>query len=608
MEIKTSIINPELGLRIVRESPLMAFDTETKGLTIHDEICGWVFTDREFSVYIPVRHEAGGNIPNAEEYEQEVGRAFADRERLGYRTVGHHLGFDLRAALRQGVSIRGVLEDTMINESLIKDTTDGYSLFDLGARRKVAHNKKGDEMYAAIAERFGGLPDKKQMDKFWRMPGDHPVVLDYATGDGVTTLEVWESQQAELDEYRLRVPWQLECDLLHYFARMHHRGMLVDPKYAANIGGELKEAAEKAKLKFTPGFNVRSPKEVEALYRANGYTDDDFSKTDKGKPSFKEKFLEKNEIGKNILQVRRLEKANDSFVVPLVATHNKAGRVHPVLHQSKSDDYGVAGARVSCSDPNLQAYPKRNYEIGKVVRPLIVPDQGMVIEEADAMQQEPRFFTHYSEEPALIEGYRAGTIDIHDVASERLHKHRDDAKRLGLGMLTMMSPKTLAMHMDYSVEEATRDHRAFLDDAFPFIKKFQKDAISVFRNRGYVKSILGRVAWCEDPRFAYQAVSRIIQNSGGDHIKTCLLRAFQYEDAYSHVFQMLLSIHDSLMWQRDPAHSPREIIRLVENVPHEPQFSLVVPIPFELGSGLNWAEASYGPKLKGKKGWADGVA
>lgn len=604
--IKTSIVDPELGLNIIRQSPTMVFDSETTGLTIHDVICGWVFTDSQFSVYVPVRHEAGGNIPDAEGYEKEVARAFADRERYGYRTIGHHLGFDLRAALRQGVPIRGVLEDTMINESLIKDTTVGYGLDDLGVRYEVT-TKKGDAMYAAIAERFGGLPERKQMDKFWRMPGDHPVVLDYATGDGVTTLEVWEKQQVKLDELRLRVPWQLECELLPYFARMHHRGMRVNEDYAGRVSGEIKTAVDIAKKKFVPGFNVRSPKEVEALYRANGYGDDDFAKTEKGKPSFKEKFLEKNEIGKDILQVRRLDKAQDSFVTPLTHTHNKAGRVHPVLHQSKSDDYGVAGARLSCSDPNLQAYPKRNYEIGKVVRPLIMADGDWLIEEADAMQQEPRFFTHYSEEPALIEGYNAGTIDIHDVASERLHKPRDDAKRLGLGMLTMMSPKTLAMHMDYSVEEATRDHRAFLDDAFPYIKQFQKDAISVFKTRGFVKSILGRIAWCEDPRFAYQAVSRIIQNSGGDHIKTCLLRAFQYEDVYGDFIQMLLSIHDSLMWQRDPGHSPRELIRILENVPHEPQFNLIVPIPFELGSGRTWDEASYGKKLKGKKGWADGV-
>jgi DNA polymerase I-like protein with 3'-5' exonuclease and polymerase domains len=184
-----------------------------------------------------------------------------------------------------------------------------------------------------------------------------------------------------------------------------------------------------------------------------------------------------------------------------------------------------------------------------------------------------------------------------------LNLDREYAKRLGLGMLTMMSPKTLAMHMSYSLAEAKRDHAAYLTDAFPAINQFQKTAINVFKSRGYVKSILGRRARCGDYRFAYRAVSRIIQNGGGDHMKTVLLRANQYEDAFPDKLQVLLSIHDSGIWQRDPGHDPRELIRTLENVPHEPDFNLSVPIPFELGSGWNWSEASYGPKLKDKKGW-----
>jgi DNA polymerase-1 len=606
--IKTGIIDPALALRMVREDPVMAYDTETTGLTVRDTICGYVFTNWESSVYVPVRHEAGGNIPNVAEFEAELADAFAERARLGYRTVGHHLGFDLRVSLRHGIRIMGPLEDTMINESLIDDCTQGYSLDETSTRRGVTA-KKGDELYRAIANRFGGLPDRKSMGNFWRMPGDDFVVVDYATGDGVSTLEVWEKQQAILDEEELRVPWQLECDLLPYVARIHNRGLAVDGKYADDCDKNLKESIEAAKLRFTPGFNVRSPAEVEKLYRENGYTDDMFARTapsvkhPNGQVSFREKWLEKNAIGKDILTVRQLEKARDSFITPLVDTHNVDGRVHPVLHQSKSDEYGVAGARFSCSDPNLQAYPKRNKAVGKVVRPLIKPDDGMLIEEADAMQQEPRFFTHYSEDQALIDGYRSGTMDIHDRASEVLHLDRDYAKRLGLGMLTMMSPPTLAMHMEYSLAEAKRDHRLFLDDAFPAIRDFQQLAVRVFRRRGYVKSILGRKARCNDPRFAYQAVSRIIQNSGGDHLKTVLLRACQYEDAHPDKVQMLLTIHDSLVWQRDPGHSPKELIQVMENVPHEPQFNLLVPIPFELGSGHNWSEASYGEKLKDKKGW-----
>lgn len=614
--IRTSIIDPELALKIVRTSRVMCYDTETTGLQAGvDFIVGHVITDFEASVYVPVRHTGGGNIPAGTAFERELAAAFAERSRLGYRTVGHHLGFDLRMALWNDppIVLGGPLEDTMVNESIIDDRTIGYGLEDLSARHQVTV-KKGAALYAAIAARFGGLPDRTSMKNFHKMPGDDPEVLDYTTGDGVSTLEVWQKQQPILDEEGARQPWQLECDLLAYVARVHRRGLHVNAGYAERIGGELKTQIEDKMKVFAPGFNVRSPKEVEALYRANGYDDTQFARTEpsaskpNGQVSFTEKWLETNEIGDAILDVRRLEKARDSFVAPLTTTHNINGRVHPVLHQSKSDEYGVAGVRFSCSDPNLQAFPKRNKVVGKVVRELVDADGDWLLEEGDAMQQEPRLFTHYSQDPVLLDGYRNGTMDIHDRCNQMLFsgkpENRDTAKRMAMGMLTMMQPKTLASHMRWDVPKATEAHAAFLHDAFPLIRDFQQEAIRRFRTAGFVTSLLGRKARMDGPAWtAYKAVSRIIQNGAGEHLKTCFLRACQYEDAYPEALQVLMTIHDSLMWQRDPGHSPKELVRVIENVPHEPQFDLSVPIPFEVGSGKHWAEASYGDKIKGKNGW-----
>jgi hypothetical protein len=75
----------------------------------------------------------------------------------------------------------------------------------------------------------------------------------------------------------------------------------------------------------------------------------------------------------------------------------------------------------------------------------------------------------------------------------------------------------------------------------------------------------------------------------------CLLRACQYEDAYPADVQILLTIHDSLLWQRNPGHEVRDLIRNLEDVADK--LGLSVPIPFGLGSGKDWARASYGDKL-----------
>jgi DNA polymerase I-like protein with 3'-5' exonuclease and polymerase domains len=599
------LIDPDLALQIIRgENHVIAYDTETSGLNPgRDFICGYVVTNVSDSLYVPVRHEAGGNIPDAAGFEAALADAFRERTRRGFRTVGHNLGFDLRFSGWHGIRLGSPLEDTMINELLIDDRTIGFGLEDCCIRHQVTP-KKGDELYRAIAARFGGIPDRKQMANFWRMPGDQHEVVDYATGDGVSTLELWESQQPILDAEQLRVPWQLECDLLPYVAGLHLRGIRIDADYAARIRADIRVSLDEKKSAFSAGFNVRSPKEVEALYRLNGYTDAMFDRTSKGALSFTEKWLETNEIGDAILEVRRLEKADDSFITPLVETKNIRGRVHAQLNQSKSDDFGVAGARFSCSDPNLQAYPKRNKAVGKIVRGLVIADEGMLLEEGDAIQQEPRFFTHYSQDPALVAGYRDDPLfSIHKRADDMMFegKDYDKAKRMAMGILSMMYPKTLAMHLRVSVAEATALRKKFLYDAFPLIGQLQNDIISVFESRGYVKSILGRKARLESRRFSYQGVSRVIQNSGGDHNKMCVLRACQYEDAHPGKIQVLMPIHDSIIWQRDPGHSPKEFVAALENVAQE--FKLTVPIPFEVGSGLNWSVASYGEKIKDKTGW-----
>lgn len=595
---------------MVRESKVIAYDTEGSGLTIKDFICGYVITDHSFSVYVPVRHGAGGNIPNVEDFENALSAAFKDRHRYGYRTIGHHLGFDLRASLRHGIEILGPLEDTMINESLIDDTTMGYGL-DVCCQRHQVTAKKGSELYAELARRFGGLPDRKSMQHYWKIEGDHPLAVDYSTGDGISTLELWASQTPLLEQEGCLLPWQQECDLLPYVARAHHRGIKLNERYAEGVDNVIKERLATAKSKFSAGFNVRSPKEVEALYRANGFTDGDFDRTDKGAPSFTEKWLETNEIGDAILGVRRIEKARDSFITPLKDTYNVAGRIHAVLNQSKSDEYGVSGSRFSCSDPNLQAFPKRNFEVGSLVRPLLCADEDFDFYEADVSQHEPRLFTHFSEEPDLVRGYTDNSFDIHDVGTKGLElTDRNQGKRMVMGMLSMMYPKTLAAHMGWEIPKAREKHKAFTG-LFPAIADFQKTAVNLFETTGYVKSIMGRTHRCESRKFGYKGVSRIIQNSAGDHLKFMLLKAFQFEDTHPDDVHILLTIHDSIIFQvrKGRLDLVKEMISILEATAQADPFNFIVPIPFEVGRGFDWAQCSYGAKVPGgeiikeKHGW-----
>jgi DNA polymerase-1 len=585
-------IDPVRALNMVRSAPIIAFDTETTGLSVTDVVCGWVIADHERSIYVPVRHQ-GGNILDVDGFEHCLGVAFRDRARRGLLTVGHNLGFDLRISARHGVFPEFPLEDTMINEALIDDTTRGYGLEDCCERHRVTL-KKGSELYAEMARRFGGAPDRKQMQHFSKMPGDLPVVVEYAAGDGISTIELRDAQQPLLDAEDLRRPWELECKLIHHVAKMHATGLRIDMGYGAELAGPsglLETRINQALAIFPAGFNVNSPKGVEGLYRAEGFKDEDFARTPQKAVSFTERWLSQNEIGEAIIAVRQLKKAKSTFVTPLVDTLNVNGRIHPILNQSKSDEYGAIGARFSCSEPNLQAFPKRNETIGKLVRKLIIADEGKELVEGDAKQQEPRFFAWFSDDTTLRAGY-LGTppLDIHDMTAQGLKLPRKIAKTFCMGILNGMQPPSLARHMRWPVEQAEHYVNEFFG-VFPGIRQFQKDAKGIFKHTGYVKSILGRKARLEDPKWAYRAVSRVIQNSGGEHIKLCLLHACEYAEAHQEI-EMLLTIHDSLIWQRWLGFDDSELIRILENV--APELGIDIPIPFEVGVGQSWSIASYG--------------
>ena len=58
--------------------------------------------------------------------------------------------------------------------------------------------------------------------------------------------------------------------------------------------------------------------------------------------------------------------------------------------------------------------------------------------------------------------------------------------------------------------------------------------------------------------------------------------------------KILLTIHDSVLWQRQTGFDTTELVRVMENVVNEPDFNLGIPIPFEVGTGTDWAQASYG--------------
>ena len=608
----------EIALRMVREAPLIVFDTETSGVDWKRNYpIGYVVAVGRDSVYVPIRHGGGGNLSQSgdgidsgldsgeeispqgrtspTDFELALGRAFIDRNRLGHRTVGHNIKFDCHFAANAGVFLGRVLADTQIYEALLDEYARGYSLEACANRHGVAA-KKGTDLYEHLARQFGGDAGRKQMENFWRTSGSDPLVVDYATGDGVTTWELYHAQMPLLEAQDLQVVRDLEDRLIWTLFRMERRGVRIDVEYLLETRKLLEEQIEESKATLPADLNVRSGPQVKQFIEAVAGRFD-YPLTEKGNPSFPEKWLKTFPEGRAIVNVRSTTNLINSFMTPLIETHIFEGRVHANFNQLKSDEYGTA-ARLSCNAPNLQQVPKRKEELAKLFRRAFIADEGMLFFEDDYSQCEPRLFGHYSGEKAIIEGYQANPPrDMHQVVADMLNVERDPtAKRMNMGLLTGLQVRSFAEHMDWDMDRATDMHRKWMQ-AFPGIKHFQDEAKRRMKIRKFVKTLIGRRGRMDHPRFAYRGTSKIIQGTNADILKWKMVEIDQYLESYGDAAQLTISVHDSFNGQIPDTLEGRKIhrgmIEIMEDVQTDP-FNLRLPFKVDSGIGTNWGEASFG--------------
>ena len=130
---------------------------------------------------------------------------------------------------------------------------------------------------------------------------------------------------------------------------------------------------------------------------------------------------------------------------------------------------------------------------------------------------------------------------------------------------------------------------------------FQRKAAAVQKARGYVKTLLGRRKRLEAPRWAYKAVSGIIQGSAADILKYKLAELGEHCDReYNREIYPVISIHDDIVFEGDRELGYREmpnLIKIMEDVMGDP-FNLTVPFVVDCSkAGYSWAAASFGEIL-----------
>lgn len=626
----------DIALRMVREAKFLSYDTETSGLDwrINSPVgyvvgaasalpaapegvgtpmgaWGGMYMAHSDVVYVPVRHGGGGNLLGGQplktpedpikvhEFEVALARAFDERNRtLPFgRVVGHHIKFDAHFSANAGILLGPRLTDTQDRAAILDEYRKSFSL-DACAKDYGVTAKLGEGLYAHLASLFGGAANKNQMANFWRTSGTDPMVQEYATGDGITTMELYFEQQKKIIEEELTAVDELEADLIWTLFRMERKGIRVDENRIDALQRETERAIERDINSIRVGFNVRSPNMVKEYFESHGITD--WPTTEKGNPSFTESWMKKTAQGRKIIEIRQNSNLINSFIKPLRETHIYKGRVHATLNQLKSDDSGTISGRFSCTSPNLQQVPKRNKDLAIPFRSIFIPDDGKIFWERDWSQCEPRLFAHYSGDENLLNGYNSKPfVDAHSVVAKLLDVERDPtAKRMNMGIFTGMQPKSFAGHMDWPLEKATHAHSLWFQN-FPRVREFQEKAKYRLQRRGYVMTLLGRRCRLEHSRFAYRGTSKIIQGSNADIAKYKLLEMDRACQENGDIVEVLMTVHDSFNGQREDTEQARklmdDLVHIMEDVQGDP-FNLRVPFVAEGYEGPNWAVASFGEK------------
>ena len=596
-------------------SEYIAIDLETNDPNLTELGPGWARDDGfivgiaiaagDFVGYYPIRHEAGGNIP-----QRKVMMWLKDQLNTPHiPKIMHNATYDAGWLRWAGVKIEGRIIDTMIAAPLINENRFSYSLNSLS--KDYLNEKKDEKTLRAAATDFG-LDPKGEM---WKL---HPrFVGAYAEKDAELTLRLWNQFRIELEQQSLMTVFDLETDLIPVLLDMREKGVKVDVDKAEQTKKDLKDLKQAVlrDIEHDTGITVE-PWVATSVAKVFKHYNLYYETTEtSNQPSFTKSFLQAcpHEVSNKILRLRELDKASNTFVDSILKFAHK-GRIHCEFHQLRSDDGGTVTGRFSSSNPNLQQIPARDAEIKAMIRGLFLPDEGCKWGSFDYSSQEPRLLVHYCAMlppklrhytiDNLIEEYKNGDPDFHQMVADMAGITRKSAKTVNLGIMYGMRKGKLPNTLDITNDEATKLLNNY-HMKVPFVKGLADQVALRASQNGKIRTMSGRQCrfemWEPDsfgynkpmPReqaekeygmgirraFTYKALNRLIQGSAADQTKQAMV------DCHKEGLVPLLTVHDELCFNVESEKQAARIKEIMETCS-----DLKVPSKVDQELGDNWGE------------------
>jgi len=582
----------------VREAGALVVDTETTALSpMSAELIGISFAIKEREAYyLPLLELSDFTLDEALRMVKPI------LEDPKIRKIGQNIKYDLIVFKNYGIELSGIEFDTMVASYLLNPSRRQHNLDSIAL--EYLNYKK--------------IPTKSLIGKGKKQISMSEVplteVAEYACEDADITLRLRNYLEPRLKTLSLwNLFTEIEMPLVRVLAIMEMNGVSLDVPKLAELSQKLAKELYELELKIYElsgeKFNINSPQQLSHILFEKLKIHKELgirkgmkkTKTGYSTDSSVLNNLSAHPLVKLILNYRELSKLKSTYIDALPKMINpKTGRIHTSYNQTVT-----ATGRLSSSEPNLQNIPIRS-EIGKEIRKAFIPrDKGWLLLSADYSQIELRIVAHLSEDPLLIEAFRAGE-DIHrktasvifGVPMDEVTKEmRSRAKAINFGIIYGMGPQRLAAETGLSLEEAKRFIETYFEK-HPKVHFFIEKTIADARERGYVTTLLGRRRLIPEIRSSTPyirasaeniAINTPIQGTAADLIKRAMVKIQEEIEKRELKTKMIIQIHDELLFEV-PEGELDEAKKLIKEE-MEGVMELLVPIVVDIGVGRNWLEA-----------------
>ena len=598
----------------LKKQTLVAVDTETVGLGRTAELCGicLAWTPGR-AVYVPMKSPDPASHLDHDTVLEALRPVFEDPD---LPKVGHNIKYDWLVLKHAGVPLNGIVFDTMIAAFLDGAPgigMDHLALAGLGRTMIPITRLIGDK------PRRKSDPPQKTMDQ---VPLD--LCTAYSAEDADVTLKLYDIFRGRLEEQGMAgLAAEVEMPLVEVLATMESNGIRVDPdeldRQREGLQARIDELRDQILEAARVDFNPDSPKQLgDVLFNQLGFPVQRKTKTgfstdaevlDKLADLPPEDLEKVPDHAKTIpglmVEYRVLTKLVGTYLVNLkeaIADPDAGGdgRVHASFHQT-----GAATGRLSSSNPNLQNIPIRT-EIGRQIRKAFVAEPGHVLIAADYSQIELRMLAHLSEDPALIEAFRADR-DIHTAVAARVYgvapedvtaELRGHAKTINFGIIYGVTPFGLARRIEgldlAGASKLIDDYKATYAGINGFLDRCVEQAVA----EGFVTTILGRRRQIDQVHASNPnqrslgerlAINSVVQGSAADLIKRAMVALHRKIRAEQLPAKMLLQIHDELVVEcpeGDQKAVGEAIVAAMESA-----MALRVPLRVDVGVAKDWFAA-----------------